>query len=96
MITTNEYMMAERELELRDLKTGWLIHAGIYAVVITGLVILNLVIAANTENDFLWFFFPLVCWGIGLVFHYLHAFRWADRDVHARQEQVTRYAESHR
>ena len=32
MVTTGQYMRAERELTLRDWRRGWRIHAAIYAV----------------------------------------------------------------
>jgi hypothetical protein len=52
------------------------------------------VLVANTEDDFLWFFFPLVCWGIGLTLHYLAANRWAVRDIRRRQALIERQAEA--
>jgi hypothetical protein len=45
-------------------------------------------------HDFLWFFFPLVCWGIGLTLHYLGVNRWGAQDVRRRQEQIEHQAEA--
>lgn len=94
MITVAEYERAELELGLREMKRGWRIHATVYVVVMTGLIVLNLVLAARTEADFLWFFFPLVCWGIGLTLHHVGVTRWATRDIRARQKLIEQAAES--
>ena len=64
------------------------------AVVMTGLVVLNLLIAARTESNFIWFPFPLVGWGIGRTMHYLHGVRWADREIRARQARIEGMASS--
>jgi hypothetical protein len=61
--------------------------------VMTGLITLNLLLAANTSQDFLWFFFPLVGWGIGLTAHYLFAVSWADRQISTHQRMIERAAE---
>jgi len=74
------------------MKRGWFIHAAVYAVVNIGLIVLNLVLVAKTDDDFLWFFFPLVCWGIGLTLHYVGVSRWGARDIRRRQEQIEREA----
>lgn len=41
-----------------------------YSIVINGLMILNLV----TSPEHLWFFYPALGWGIGLLFHGMGAF----------------------
>jgi hypothetical protein len=94
MITIADYERAELDLSLREMKRGWFIHAAVYAVVNIGLIILNLMLAAETDDDFLWFFFPLVCWGIGLTLHYLGVTRWGVRDLRRRQERIEREAEA--
>ena len=43
-----------------------------YLIVIPSLTILNLV----TYPKFLWFFFPAIGWGFGLLFHYMSAFNY--------------------
>ena len=94
MITVADYERADLEFSLREMKRGWRIHAAVYAVVITGLTVLNLLLVAKTEADFLWFFFPLVGWGIGLTMHYLGVTRWGARDIGRRQASIEREAES--
>jgi len=92
VITVADYERAELDFSLREMKRGWFIHAAVYAVVNIGLIVLNLVLVAKTDDDFLWFFFPLVCWGIGLTLHYVGVSRWGARDVRRRQEQIEREA----
>jgi hypothetical protein len=93
MITVADYERAELDFSLREMQRGWKIHAAVYTVVITGLTVFNLVMVAQTEDDFLWFFFPLVCWGIGLTLHYLGVTRWGARDIRRRQASIEREAE---
>jgi hypothetical protein len=59
----------------------------------TGLTVLNLVLVTQTQADFLWFFFPLVGWGIGLTMHYLAVTRWGARDIGRRPASIEREAE---
>ena len=92
MVSTEDYERAERELTLAESRRGWRVHATFYAVVTTGLVVLNLLLVAYTEASFFWFPFPLVGWGIGLTMHYLYGVRWAEREVRARQARVERHA----
>ncbi|MFT4266284.1 MAG: 2TM domain-containing protein [Xenophilus sp.] len=44
-------------------KLGWYIHAAVYAIVNLGLIALSV---ANGRH---WAIFPLLGWGLGLVFH---------------------------
>lgn len=93
MITLADYQWAEREMALREGKRGFAIHAAVYAVVMAGLAVLNIVLITQTDEDFLWFVFPLIGWGIGLTMHYLHGVRWADRERHERQKKIEAYCE---
>ncbi|WP_217914454.1 2TM domain-containing protein [Miltoncostaea marina] len=95
MITADAYQRAERELTLREWRRGWRIHAAVYALVMTGLTILNVVLVATTDADFLWFPFPLVGWGIGVAMHYVHGVRFGEREIAARQAQIAAVAEQH-
>jgi hypothetical protein len=65
----------------------------VYAVVMTGLTVLNLVLVSLTTADFLWFPIPLICWGIGLTVHYLYGVRWVDRQVRDHQSLIEHLAE---
>jgi 2TM domain len=93
MLTAEEYKRAEFDLTLADSKRGFRIHALVYAIVMTGLITLNALLIAFTDANFPWAVFPLVCWGIGLTFHYLDAFRREGRSIHVHQHKIENYAE---
>ena len=96
MVTINDYKSIEREVAVREGRKGFIIHATVYTVVMTGLIILNLVLLAQTDDSFLWFPFPLIGWGIGLTMHYLHGVRWADREMQRHQTEIERLAADRR
>ena len=50
-------------------RSGLNVHGVTYAAVNTGLLLINLL----TSPGFLWFLFPLGCWGIGLLHHITEA-----------------------
>ena len=80
MLTPEEYRRDEIGYTLAESRRGFKIHAAVYAIVMTGLIVLNSILIANTDADFPWAVFPLVGWGIGLTFHYLYGFRRAKHD----------------
>jgi 2TM domain-containing protein len=58
--------------------------------------ILLLVINLAVVPGFLWFFFPLMGWGIGLTMHFLFAVVWIRRETEGWQAKVEyRARESH-
>jgi hypothetical protein len=87
-ITLEDYKRADWQLEREEAKRGFTIHAIVYAVVMTGLIILNLTVA----TEFPWAVFPLVCWGFGLTMHYLFGVRWVGRVITDRQAKVEQRA----
>ena len=96
MLTTDQYKQAERDVILEESQRGWRLHAVIYLLVNAGLIALNLAVIDVTETNVVWFPFPLVCWGIGLTFHYLHGVRWAERELRGRQDVIEEHAETTR
>jgi hypothetical protein len=87
-ITLEDYKQADRQLEREEARRGFTIHAIVYAVVMTGLIILNLTVA----TEFPWAVFPLGCWGFGLTMHYLFGLRWADKAITDRQARIEQQA----
>lgn len=57
-------------------------HFGSYAIIISMLAIINLM----TDHNSLWFLFPALGWGVGLVFHLLGALTGRDQPEEADQE----------
>jgi hypothetical protein len=93
MLTAEEYRQAEFGYTLAESRRGFKIHAVVYALVMTGLIVLNSLLIAYTDANFPWVVFPFVGWGIGLTLHYVYGFRKAADEAHARQLKVERYAE---
>jgi 2TM domain len=83
-ITLEDYKRADRQLELEEARRGLAIHAIVYALVMTGLIILNLTVA----TEFPWVIFPLIGWGIGLTLHYLYGLRWINKAITDRQARI--------
>jgi hypothetical protein len=96
MPTLAEYEQADLELAVREAKLGFKIHAVVFGLVMTCLVVLNVLLIATTENDVPWAVFPLVGWGTGLTLHYIGAFHRAGSDIRARQAAVERSARQRR
>lgn len=69
LISENHYFKAQKRVD--DLK-GFYGNISSYIVVNTGLLILNL--TTNPEN--LWFFYPLLGWGIGVGLHAMSVFNY--------------------
>lgn len=67
MADQEEYNKAKRNVEI---KISFFIHLVIYILVNILLIIINL----NTKPDTLWFKWPLMGWGIGLIIHGIVAF----------------------
>jgi hypothetical protein len=92
MLTADEYRRAEFGYTLAESRRGFKIHALVFALVMTGLSVLNAVLWIYADAHFPWAAFPLVGWGIGLAFHYVYGFRRASDEAHARQLRVEQFA----
>lgn len=65
----SNYLKAQKKIE--DIK-GFYGNLSSYIVIITGLIILNL----TTSPSHLWFFYPAIGWGIGVVIHGVSVFNY--------------------
>ena len=64
------------------------IHLVVYVLVNTGLIVINL----STDSKHLWFYWPLLGWGIGIFFHVLAVYvfpKWGPM----RQRMIAREME---
>ncbi|HSK17361.1 MAG TPA: 2TM domain-containing protein [Gaiellaceae bacterium] len=93
MLTADEYRKAEFGYTLAESRRGFKIHAAVYGIVMTGLIVLNVLLITLTEANFPWVVFPLVGWGIGLTFHYVYGYRHAAREAEMRQRRVETYSD---
>jgi hypothetical protein len=83
-LSLSDYQTTERDLTVREAGRGLRVHATVYAIVIPILITLNLLVVP----EFLWFFFPMTGWGIGLTMHYLFGYRRAAESVTRHQERI--------
>ena len=60
----------ERAKSRVEAKLGFFIHLAVYIVVNGLLIIINM----STSPKYLWFIWPLIGWGIGVIFHGLGVF----------------------
>ncbi|HYD97418.1 MAG TPA: 2TM domain-containing protein [Noviherbaspirillum sp.] len=70
MDNTEAYRDAKRHVER---KVGFFIHLAVYLVVNAGLILFNLLAVPGK----VWAVWPLLGWGIGLLFHGLAVFLYA-------------------
>jgi hypothetical protein len=61
------YEKARKRVEAR---IGFYIHLGVYVAVNALLIVINLL----TSREYLWFMWPLMGWGMGVLFHGLGVF----------------------
>lgn len=73
-MTTKETKYEKAKERVQALR-GFYIHLIVYVTVNLFLFLLNII----TSPDVLWFYWPLLGWGIALVAHALSVFRGSDR-----------------
>ena len=69
MNNSEKYFQAKKQV--RKIKDFYR-HLTVYSIVIISLAIINF----STFPQYLWFFWPLFWWGIGLVFHGMKIFNY--------------------
>ena len=87
-ITLEDYKRVDRQLERKRARRGFTIHAIVYALVMTGLIILSVTVG----DVFPWAGLPMAWWGVGLTLHYLYGVRWVDKTISGRQAQIEQQA----
>lgn len=74
-ISLEDYKNAYREIKAEAEKRGFLVHLVVYVLVNTMLIAINFIYSPED----IWFFYPLIGWGIGITAHYLNAVRWIEK-----------------
>jgi len=67
----------ERAQKRVDAKIRFFIHLVVFVLVNIGLIVINL----RNSPEYLWFIWPLVGWGIGLFFHGMGVFVFAEKSA---------------
>jgi len=83
-IDLRRYLQAERELRQEDGRRGFIFNAAAYVIVNAILITINAAVASG----FPWSVFPLIGWGIGLIFHYLFGVKWASKEADEHETRV--------
>ena len=66
-----------QEISLLKGKRGFLAHLVVYVLVNAMLIATNFIYSPET----IWFFYPLIAWGIGISMHYLFGVRWKEKEL---------------
>jgi hypothetical protein len=67
MANQENYEKAKKKV---NTKIGFYIHLAVYIAVNAILIVINL----STSSEYMWFIWPLLGWGIGVIFHGLGVF----------------------
>lgn len=86
-ITLAEFERAEEKVAAEGARSGFKVHATVFVLVNLLLIIINL---TNLSDQGVWFFYPLIGWGIGLTMHYLMGVRRVKQNVADHQAKVER------
>ena len=83
-ITLDRYKRAEAELRTEEGRIGFFAHAIVYVLINILLIVFNLVFVPAV----IWFFYPLLTWGIGLSMHYLYGVHWIHNTIEDWESKV--------
>jgi hypothetical protein len=83
-ISLEEYKKAYREIVSEDEKKGFSVHLVVYVLVNAMLIAINFIYSPET----IWFFYPLLGWGIGISMHYLFGVRWIEKELTEREAKA--------
>jgi hypothetical protein len=64
---------------------GFFAHAIIYVLMNTLLMVINLAFVP----EYIWFFYPLIAWDIGLLMHYLYEVRFVRRIIETGKQRLS-------
>ncbi len=79
-----EYKKAYREVVKEERRKGFVTHLAVYLWTNAMLAVINILYSPQ----YLWFFYPLFGWGIGLTMHYLFGVRWVERVLLDREAKA--------
>ncbi len=76
-ISIGEYKRAHREVVKEKEKRVFAFHLIVYIIANIGFITWNFVYIPEV----IWFFWPLIIWGIGVTCHYLGAVRFIEKEL---------------
>ncbi len=83
-ISLEEYKKAYREIRKEEEKIGFLVHLVVYVLVNVMLIAINFIYSPED----IWFFYPLIGWGIGISMHYLFGVRWLEKKLEEKEAKA--------
>ena len=83
-ISLERYKKAYREVREEEEKRGFLAHLVVYVLVNAMLIAINFIYSPEA----IWFFYPLIGWGIGISMHYLFGVRWLEKELKEREAKA--------
>jgi ABC-type protease/lipase transport system fused ATPase/permease subunit len=83
-ISLDEYKRAYREIREEEEKRGFLAHSVVYVLANAMLIAINFIYSPEV----IWFFYPLIGWGIGISMHYLFGVRWLEKALKEREAKA--------
>ena len=83
-ISLEEYKKAYREIVKEEEKRWFLAHLIVYGLVNAMFIAINLIYSPER----IWFFYPLIGWGIGISMHYLFGVRWLEKELKEREAKA--------
>ena len=84
VISWSGFKQSLEEVIKEEEKQKFITHLIVYGAANLLFVILNIIYAPNV----LWFFYPLIGWGIMLVLHYFNAIRWIDSKIEETEAKI--------
>ncbi|PHP45380.1 hypothetical protein B6V01_004315 [Methanosarcinales archaeon ex4572_44] len=79
-----EYKKAYGEIVSEEEKRDFSVHLVAYVIVNAMLIAINFIYSP----DDIWFFYPLIGWGIGISMHYLFGVRWIQKELKGREAKA--------
>jgi hypothetical protein len=83
-ISLEEYKKAYGEIVSEEEKIGFSVHLVVYVLVNAMLIAINFIYSPED----IWFFFPLLGWGIGISIHYLFGVRWIQKELTEKEAKA--------
>lgn len=87
-ISLQDYKKAHKIVMIEKEKKYFKIHLSSYLIINSILIAINLLFSPNK----LWFLWPLLGWGIGILSHYLKAVYWMEKDLEKREAMAEKRA----
>jgi len=83
-ITLAEYKKAYREIVSEEEKRDFFVHLVVYVLVNVMLIAINFLYSPEA----IWFFYPLIGWGIGISMHYLFGVHWIEKELMEKEAKA--------